>query len=348
MGTAATHFAGIDVSKDTLDACLLLPGGKTKEATFANDPTGHAALLAWADRHADGAAVHFCLEATGPVLRGTRHPPGRRRPARQRGQPDPHQVRRTGPRPRQQDRQGRRQADRRLRRPRATRRPGSPRPRRSGSCRGWCGGSTTSSRWPPGRRAGSPPRADRRVRSRSAGPSGSWRRRPRSSGPRPTRWSPPPRRCRPTGSCWSRSPASAGRPRRPSWPSCRPSTGCRPPSRRPRTAGSRRGSSPAGRASGRRPGCRRPATPGCASRCSCRPRRRSGSTPSSRGSSTGSSRPASRRCRPSAPCMRKLVMIAYGVLKNRTAVRPELGLTNRPLDNTLPGSACLCRYGANP
>jgi transposase len=66
VGTAATHFAGIDVSKDTLDCCLLLPGGKAKESAFANDAKGHAALLAWADRHAAGAAVHFCLEATGP------------------------------------------------------------------------------------------------------------------------------------------------------------------------------------------------------------------------------------------------------------------------------------------
>ena len=65
MGTAAC-FAGIDVSKDTLDACLLLPGGKAKEHAFGNDPRGHAALLAWADRHAAGAAVHFCMEATGP------------------------------------------------------------------------------------------------------------------------------------------------------------------------------------------------------------------------------------------------------------------------------------------
>jgi transposase len=65
VGTA-TCFAGIDVSKDTLDACLLLPDGKVKEATFANDPKGHAALLAGADRHAAGSATHFCLEATGP------------------------------------------------------------------------------------------------------------------------------------------------------------------------------------------------------------------------------------------------------------------------------------------
>lgn len=67
MGTeAATVFVGIDVSKDTLDACLLPSGGKTKEARFANDPKGHAALAAWADRHARDAALHFCMEATGP------------------------------------------------------------------------------------------------------------------------------------------------------------------------------------------------------------------------------------------------------------------------------------------
>ena len=65
MGTA-TAVVGIDVSKDTLDACLLLSEGKAKEGQFANDPTGHAALAAWADRHARGHALHFCMEATGP------------------------------------------------------------------------------------------------------------------------------------------------------------------------------------------------------------------------------------------------------------------------------------------
>jgi transposase len=66
MGTAATAFVGIDVSKDSLDTCLLLPGGKERRSAFANDTRGHAALLAWADRHAAGLALHFCLEATGP------------------------------------------------------------------------------------------------------------------------------------------------------------------------------------------------------------------------------------------------------------------------------------------
>jgi transposase len=61
-----TIFVGIDVSTDTLDACLLLPQGKQRQSAFANDARGHAALLAWADRYADGLALHFCLEATGP------------------------------------------------------------------------------------------------------------------------------------------------------------------------------------------------------------------------------------------------------------------------------------------
>src|SRR5215218_8684718 len=66
VGAAATAFVGIDVSKATLDACLLGPDGRAREAAFANDAEGHAALIAWADRHAGGASLHFCLEATGP------------------------------------------------------------------------------------------------------------------------------------------------------------------------------------------------------------------------------------------------------------------------------------------
>jgi transposase len=66
VGAAATYFVGIDVSKLTLDACLLAPDGKSRAKAFANDPAGHAALAAWADRHAAGAPVHFCMEATGP------------------------------------------------------------------------------------------------------------------------------------------------------------------------------------------------------------------------------------------------------------------------------------------
>jgi transposase len=74
VGTAATStatdFAGIDVSKDTLDACLLRPDGTARARPFANDRRGYVALLAWADRHAGGRPVHFCLEATGPYSDG--------------------------------------------------------------------------------------------------------------------------------------------------------------------------------------------------------------------------------------------------------------------------------------
>jgi len=64
--TNTTAFVGIDVSKDSLDACLMLPSDKLKQATFANNPKDHDALLAWADRHAKDASLHFCMEATGP------------------------------------------------------------------------------------------------------------------------------------------------------------------------------------------------------------------------------------------------------------------------------------------
>jgi transposase len=81
MGTADTCFAGIDVSKDSLDACLLGPDGRTHARHVINDRRGHAALIAWAERLATGRPVHFCLEATGPYSDGIAtalHAAGRR------------------------------------------------------------------------------------------------------------------------------------------------------------------------------------------------------------------------------------------------------------------------------
>jgi transposase len=63
--SAPTAWVGIDVSKDTLDACLLPVAGKPCCQTFANDAAGHAAWRAWAVAHAAGAARGFCLESTG-------------------------------------------------------------------------------------------------------------------------------------------------------------------------------------------------------------------------------------------------------------------------------------------
>ena len=65
MGTAATAVIGIDVSKATFDACLLAPDGKAREKAFPNAPAGFAALLVWADGYADGAARHVGMEAIG-------------------------------------------------------------------------------------------------------------------------------------------------------------------------------------------------------------------------------------------------------------------------------------------
>jgi transposase len=65
VGTAATAFVGIDVSKATFDACLLTPDGPAWEKAFPNTPAGFAAVLAWADRHAPRAGAPFCMEASG-------------------------------------------------------------------------------------------------------------------------------------------------------------------------------------------------------------------------------------------------------------------------------------------
>jgi transposase len=64
VGTA-NAVVGIDVSKAALDACLLAPDGTVRGKAFPNTPAGFAALAAWADRHAPGAATHFGMEATG-------------------------------------------------------------------------------------------------------------------------------------------------------------------------------------------------------------------------------------------------------------------------------------------
>jgi len=64
--SAPTTWIGIDVSKDTLDACLLPADGKPRSRSFRNDPSGHAELLAWADGCCPaGAVLGFCLESTG-------------------------------------------------------------------------------------------------------------------------------------------------------------------------------------------------------------------------------------------------------------------------------------------
>jgi transposase len=57
-------FLGIDVSKAKLDCALRLPNGKFRCKAVANNAEGHAALVAWLARH-EAVDVHVCMEATG-------------------------------------------------------------------------------------------------------------------------------------------------------------------------------------------------------------------------------------------------------------------------------------------
>jgi transposase len=60
---------GLDISKDTLEVCLLI-ASKRHEKQFANDTAGHRQLLRWAQALAKEQSCHFCLEATGPYSQG--------------------------------------------------------------------------------------------------------------------------------------------------------------------------------------------------------------------------------------------------------------------------------------
>jgi transposase len=57
-------FLGIDVSKAKLDCALRLPNGKFRCKVVTNNAQGHADLVDWLARH-DAADVHVCMEATG-------------------------------------------------------------------------------------------------------------------------------------------------------------------------------------------------------------------------------------------------------------------------------------------
>lgn len=60
-----THpILGIDIAKLTFDACLIRPDGSLRHRTrFANSPAGFTQLAAWLTKHC-AATTHACLEAT--------------------------------------------------------------------------------------------------------------------------------------------------------------------------------------------------------------------------------------------------------------------------------------------
>lgn len=58
------HILGIDVAKAKLDVALRLPDGKFRSKVIENTPAGFATLSTWLENH-DVEALHVCMEATG-------------------------------------------------------------------------------------------------------------------------------------------------------------------------------------------------------------------------------------------------------------------------------------------
>jgi transposase len=58
------HILGIDVAKAKLDVALLLPNGKVRSKVVDNTPAGFVELSAWLAKHG-GTDLPVCLEATG-------------------------------------------------------------------------------------------------------------------------------------------------------------------------------------------------------------------------------------------------------------------------------------------
>lgn len=59
-----TSPLGIDISKSKFDVCLMREGGKLRHRVFPNSPAGFTELSAWLFKY-KVARVHACLEATG-------------------------------------------------------------------------------------------------------------------------------------------------------------------------------------------------------------------------------------------------------------------------------------------
>lgn len=59
-----TFYLGIDVAKAKLDCALQMPNGKLRHKVVDNKPAGFQLLAQWLAQHATGP-VHACMEATG-------------------------------------------------------------------------------------------------------------------------------------------------------------------------------------------------------------------------------------------------------------------------------------------
>jgi transposase len=63
------HILGIDVAKAKLDVALRLPDGKVRSKVVDNTPQGFEALSAWLAKH-DVVELQVCMEATGTYWEG--------------------------------------------------------------------------------------------------------------------------------------------------------------------------------------------------------------------------------------------------------------------------------------
>lgn len=63
-------WTGLDISKDTFDACLLKTNGKMSHKAFENTPKGFARLQTWCQHTAPDAELRFALEATSTYGNG--------------------------------------------------------------------------------------------------------------------------------------------------------------------------------------------------------------------------------------------------------------------------------------
>lgn len=58
-------WVGLDIAKTTFEAGLLRPSGKLLVKSFANEPAGFAKMRRWLHELAPQSTPHFCMEATG-------------------------------------------------------------------------------------------------------------------------------------------------------------------------------------------------------------------------------------------------------------------------------------------
>ncbi|HVF09782.1 MAG TPA: hypothetical protein VNA16_03220, partial [Abditibacteriaceae bacterium] len=61
--THSTTWIRLDVSKGSIEVCLLRESGKAHFKQFPNTTSGHSKLLRWAQHLDESGTSHYCMEA---------------------------------------------------------------------------------------------------------------------------------------------------------------------------------------------------------------------------------------------------------------------------------------------